>query len=269
MWRIARVMKDNPNESFAVHIQDESDLMELIKVFEKMECTIQFDTCEVSDLKGWMEEKAEEYNYDCCFRVNKDKEVAFNPSIEHWRVHGYEILEKRGHDIAFHNRDYTPYEASIEAEKILEQLEEDGDFIRQQYGFIADNITKEQMIQWLMDQRCYENKGNLKVEDKEEEEREEEDDKEMLETEEKYEPQVTVNYMLDLCQKLANAGYGDMVFKCNDGILHEDEIGCNYIARELTFRGFLFNDSIVQNMAQFVQSVKEAEEKFYRSMDKK
>lgn len=280
MWRIAKIIKNNPNTSFAVHIQNESEFVGLVKTLEQVGCTIQFNPCEISDLRGWMEELAKEYDYDICFRINENKEVAANPSIEHWRVYCGNIIEKRGHELKVHNRDYTAYGAEVEAEKILEQLAEDGDFIRKLHGFIADNITKEQMINWLMGRDDDMNENNLNIEDvenenvEEEEEvdredEEDEDDEEMLEPEEKYEPPVTVNYMLDLCQRLANAGYGDMVFKCNDGTLHEDEIGCNYIARELTFRGFLFNDSIVQNMAQFVQSVKDAEEKFYRSMDKK
>ena len=73
----------------------------------------------------------------------------------------------------------------------------------------------------------------------------------------------TVDYLLDLFQKLSNDGYGDMKIKCQDGFLHKDEISVNPMFKEVAFQGFLFNIDITEKVTYFKNDIQKAYEKFY------
>lgn len=73
----------------------------------------------------------------------------------------------------------------------------------------------------------------------------------------------TVDYLLDLFQKLSNDGYGNMKIKCNDGFLHEDEIFVNYHEGEISFQGLIFNIPISAKVSSFKYDIQKAYEKFY------
>lgn len=83
------------------------------------------------------------------------------------------------------------------------------------------------------------------------------------------EKEVTIDYMLNLFQKLSEAGYGEMIVKCGEDAIHEDEITINYMTNEMIIRGHLYNNPIVESMRTFINSVKEAEEKFYFDVNRK
>ena len=74
---------------------------------------------------------------------------------------------------------------------------------------------------------------------------------------------VTVDYLLDLFQRLHDAGKGDMKIKCKDNFLHRDEIGIIYYKNEIEFRGYLHNFSITQKVNEFCNDIEKAERKFY------
>lgn len=76
-------------------------------------------------------------------------------------------------------------------------------------------------------------------------------------------PIVTVDCLLDLLQKLHNAGNGDMKIKCIDNFLHEDEIGINYMDNEMEFRGYIYNLPVTERVREFCESIARAEKKFY------
>ncbi len=78
---------------------------------------------------------------------------------------------------------------------------------------------------------------------------------------------VTVDYLLNLLQKLHNAGKGTMQIKCIDNLLHEDEISIDYINNEMEFQGFLFNLPIVQKVRDFCIDIEKAEKKFYGAIE--
>lgn len=80
-------------------------------------------------------------------------------------------------------------------------------------------------------------------------------------------PIVTVDFLLDLLQKLHEAGNGDMQIKCMDNFLHEDEIGINYMDNEMMFRGLIFNQPMVQKAKEFCADIRKAERKFYKTID--
>ena len=78
---------------------------------------------------------------------------------------------------------------------------------------------------------------------------------------------VTVDYLLELFQRLNDAGYGDMKIKCKDNFLHRDEITLIYYKNEIEFRGYLTNFSITQKVQEFCKDIEKAKNKFYGFVD--
>lgn len=74
---------------------------------------------------------------------------------------------------------------------------------------------------------------------------------------------VTVDYLLDLFQKIHDSGDGDMKIKCRENFLYEDEIGINYMDNEMEFRGYLFNLPMVKKVSEFCDDIEKAKKKFY------
>ena len=75
----------------------------------------------------------------------------------------------------------------------------------------------------------------------------------------------TVDSFLDDLKRLSGAGYGDMKIKCADGYLHEDEIGYNYLTREVLFRGNIFNTPAEERLQKFMERIDEAIKELYRT----
>lgn len=78
---------------------------------------------------------------------------------------------------------------------------------------------------------------------------------------------VTVDYLLDLFQRLHDAGKGNMKIKCKDNFLHKDEIVITYYKNEIEFRVLLYNLPITQRVKDFCEDVDKAMRKFYESKE--
>ena len=150
MDRIKNILNNEKNKdlSVVVHIQNRDELDALSIALTECGCTIQF-TLSNTTLNLWMEEVAMENDFDTCFRINERREVAYNPSIEHWRIYCGDILELRDGKLVFHERDYTEETARIEAKKILEERDEVGHFVLQNRT-IDENDTEEDIVKWLL-----------------------------------------------------------------------------------------------------------------------
>lgn len=149
MEKIKEILNNEKNAgvSFVVHTQNQTEVTALAKVLEDCNCTIQLPLYFAS-LADWMEDAAKQNNYDTCFRINGHREVAYNPSIEHWRLYCGDIIEMRNGNIAFHEGDYTEDGAMIEAEKILE--EEELKLSLLQALSLDDNATKDDIVKALI-----------------------------------------------------------------------------------------------------------------------
>lgn len=79
---------------------------------------------------------------------------------------------------------------------------------------------------------------------------------------------VTVDYLLDLFQRLHDSGKGDMKIKCIDNFLHRDEITLIYYKNEIEFCGYLTNFSITQKVQEFCKDIEKAKDKFYGYVEK-
>lgn len=147
--RIDRILgyEENINQDFVIHIKNQDELHDLIKVLEKHKFEVELNLFQES-LSEWMCRVAAEDKYDTCFRIRNsidDRCVAWNPSIEHWRLYCDNIIEQEGGKIVFNEGKYTPKAAEIEADKIISMIEE-GDCLKNIYG----NMTKKQIIDLLL-----------------------------------------------------------------------------------------------------------------------
>ncbi len=147
---------------FVVHIQNQNELEDLIDVLEKLGFEIQLSLKEQT-LRDWMEELAEEKNYDTCFRIRNredDKCVAYNPSVEHWRVFYNDILEIRNGNLEYNEGFYTREAAEIETEKVWRAIN-DRDYGKDRLHILGlmEGVSKEEVMQWVL--RHY-NKDNVK-----------------------------------------------------------------------------------------------------------
>lgn len=74
---------------------------------------------------------------------------------------------------------------------------------------------------------------------------------------------ITVDSLRERLNALSEIGYGDMKIKCQDGYLHDDEIGYNYLDREVQFRGHLFNFPLTERVNKFRNGVEKLYQEFY------
>lgn len=75
-----------------------------------------------------MKDIAKEDGFDLCFRIRNrkdDKCVAYNPSVEHWRIFGYDILENINGKLKINDGKYSLEDAKIEANKLYKDMKDD------------------------------------------------------------------------------------------------------------------------------------------------
>lgn len=155
MKRLEKIINDERNMGldFIVHIQNKNELEDLIEVLTKLEFGIQLSLKEQT-LKEWMEELAEEENYDTCFRIRNRKDdrcVAYNPSVEHWRIFFNDIIEIRNGSLEYNEGYYIREAAKIETKKVWKAINDKdyGNDRLQTFGF-RKGISKEEVMQWVL-----------------------------------------------------------------------------------------------------------------------
>ena len=78
------------------------------------------------------------------------------------------------------------------------------------------------------------------------------------------EKEMSVKELVEFLKKVEDAGYGDFKIKFEDGFLHDDECGINYMTKEVTIRGYIYNCDVIKKVRDFKASVDKAYEKLYR-----
>lgn len=78
---------------------------------------------------------------------------------------------------------------------------------------------------------------------------------------------LTVDDLLEKLNKLSEYGYGDMRIRCQDGYLHDDEIGFDYLQREILLRGLLRNQVPYKNVKKFYQEVGKLCEEYFEGAE--
>lgn len=131
MNRIGRILENENNigKDFVVHIKNENELNELIDVLMSHNFNIQLSiNFSPERLDLWMKDIAKEDGNDLCFRIRNredDKCVAYNPSIEHWRLFCNDILEIINGELEFNEGNYSLDDARIEAKKLYKDMKDD------------------------------------------------------------------------------------------------------------------------------------------------
>lgn len=141
--------KDNFGLEFVVHIKNKNEFDDLKEVLNKYNFNIEFKLFEET-LTEWMNRLSKEDNYNTCFRIGnyENKVVAYNPSIEHWRLYCKDIIEFKDNDIVFNEGIYTEEEAKIEADYIISDIK-DGSYLKNIY----DNMSKEEIVNNLISKK--------------------------------------------------------------------------------------------------------------------
>lgn len=131
MNRIGKILvnENNTGKDFVVHVKNENELNELIDVLMSHNFNIQLSfgfSPEQLDL--WMKDIAKEDGNDLCFRIRNregDKCIAYNPSVEHWRLFCNDILEIINGELTVNKGNYSLDDARIEAKKLYEDMKDD------------------------------------------------------------------------------------------------------------------------------------------------
>ncbi len=79
-----------------------------------------------------MEETAAEDNYDTCFRIRNreyDRFVAYNPSVEHWRMFCNDILKIRDKNLENNDGYYSKEASAIETAKVCKAINDEDYYI--------------------------------------------------------------------------------------------------------------------------------------------
>lgn len=129
MKRVANILDNEKNKGidFIVHVKNEEQLNDLISVLIERQFEIQPPIIEET-LADWMRGVAKEEEYDTCFRLRNRKDdrcVAYNPSIEHWRLFCNDILEMNNGKLEFNEGKYSLQDARIEANKLYKYMKDD------------------------------------------------------------------------------------------------------------------------------------------------
>lgn len=130
MNRIGRILENENNigKDFVVHVKNENELDELIDVLMSHNFNIQlsFDF-NPEQLDLWVKDIVKGDGNDLCFRIRNcenDKCVAYNPSVEHWRLFYNEILEIINGELEFNEGNYSLDDARIEAKKLYKDMKD-------------------------------------------------------------------------------------------------------------------------------------------------
>lgn len=136
----------NPNAEFVVHTTNKQQLDSLVTALEELgfEYAVPLGT-----IREMAESFAREDGYDGCWRISRERGVAYNPSIEHWRLFTNDIVEIRNNKIAFHEGYTSRESAKIEENKLRRAFADDVDGEVNLKLFGLENRSTEEIEQWL------------------------------------------------------------------------------------------------------------------------
>lgn len=80
---------------------------------------------------------------------------------------------------------------------------------------------------------------------------------------------LTIKELADLCNKLVENGFGELPVKCQDAVIHSDEISVLYHKDlgHMQFRSHLFHQSLARKISKFERGFKKLQNEFYGNMD--
>lgn len=148
MTDIRELIQKNPSLDFVFHVRNKRELDLLVDALEEL-------GFEYAIPLGTIREMAEEFSrtdgYDGCWRVSRERGVAYNGSVEHWKFFTADIVEFQNGEIAFHEGYRSKEDALIEKNKLRYAFFEDGDkeYALRLFGF--ETSSREEIERWLDD----------------------------------------------------------------------------------------------------------------------
>lgn len=146
MSRFKEIIFKNPDVDFVVHITSKQQLDELVAVLEELGFKYAVPLGTIAEMA---EGFAAEDGYDGCRRVSRERGVAYNPSVEHWRHFTNDIVELRNGEIVFHEGYPTRADAELEKSKLRRAFADPDDGEVNRRLFDLDNSSADEIEQWL------------------------------------------------------------------------------------------------------------------------
>lgn len=146
MSKFKEIILKNPGVDFVVHITSKAQLDELVAVLEELEFEY---TVPLGTISEMAESFAAEDGYDGCWRVSRERGVAYNPSVEHWRHFTNDIVELRNGEIVFHEGYPSRADAELEKSKLRKAFADPDDGEINRRLFDLENSSADEIEQWF------------------------------------------------------------------------------------------------------------------------
>lgn len=140
------LMEKNEGAEFVIHTRSRAELEELVAALEELGYEY---AVPLGSIREMADSFAAEYGFDGCWRVSRERGVAYNPSVEHWRLFTNDIVELRDGEIAFNEGYATKEAAAIEERKLRWAFFEDEDREHALRLFGLENASREEIEHWL------------------------------------------------------------------------------------------------------------------------
>lgn len=146
MSKFKEIILKNPDVDFVVHITSKQQLDELVSVLDELGFEYAVPLGTIAEMA---ESFAAEDGYDGCWRVSRERGVAYNPSVEHWRLYTNDIVELRNGEIVFHEGYTSRADAELEKSKLRKAFADadNGEWHRELFGL--ENSSADEIEQWL------------------------------------------------------------------------------------------------------------------------
>lgn len=146
MSKFKEIILKNPGVDFVVHITSKAQLDELVAVLEELgfEYAVPLGT-----IREMAERFSREDGYDGCWRVSRERGVAYNPSVEHWKFFTNDIVELQNGEIVFHEGYPTRADAELEKAKLRKAFSDPDDGEWHRKLFDLENCSAEEIERWL------------------------------------------------------------------------------------------------------------------------
>ena len=144
--RFQKLIEKNENIEFVTHVQTREELEELITALE----TLEF---EYAIPLGSLWEMAEQFvaddGYDGCWRISRERGIAYHPSVEHWKCFTNDIVELQNGEVVFHDGYHTEEAVQIESKKLWRDFTnpDDSPYARKLFGL--QDATPEELQCWI------------------------------------------------------------------------------------------------------------------------
>lgn len=138
----------NPDAEFVVHTKNKQQLDELVSALEELDFEYAVPLGTIGEMA---EQFAHEDGYDGCWRISRERGIAYNPSVEHWKFFTNDIVEIQNGEIAFHEGYLTREDAEIEKNKLRRAFFDDEDKEVNLKLFGLENRSPKEIEQWLAD----------------------------------------------------------------------------------------------------------------------